>query len=1155
MEFGEQFLLKFRSDDSEVQSMLTNIINQAQSGVTVGIAMDADTTKVIKKIEQISALMKQKIGEGVFDFNELFNFKSAVSELGVLSGKFDQLVPIFKVYNDMANNLTASMTQLASLKLDAGQFIELKTTLESIDTSIQNIGNKLDGVGSNSGTQKVAKEAKEAAEEMDKAARATEELGKKQKELSSADRADTVANTDGGNQQNSQSGVLGLSESSLQTIIGLFEKMEASLASMKEVFVDVGDGEEFSPLLSMINKVEKSIRDLGVASDGLKMDVNLGLGSLTNERSGQKIAQATMRQLEAYRKLFAAMKSTGKTNEEMFRFFEPEDASVAEIIGAYKGVIARAEKQHGKDTYKKLIGRDYANYIKEVENATAQFNRATNTQNDNSPLGDLFGKTELTEIVRILSEINAKMISGAEAATASYEQLKAVMTETVDAAKSLGAAEERKAKQPATAKTREHYDVMKKNLQEIIRLKGKLPQAGEQETKQIKAQIKRLNERVRHHQNALKNAKAINAVRQQEVDILKEQAKIQDAINADTRKKAQLEAKEAATKKLESSYNSASKTLRSIGGHDLLVTQESAVIQKLIQDFQKYDNWLRIAKNDFSALTDTQQEEIQQSIDDFNKLTQAQKDAFKAGAYNIYNKSGKYKGELIDLSKDGSLSGLKNQVASQTMSERAALEQVAQSMILVKGATEKARLEDVQYSEATGELTAKFRDKQKNLQQLTVSFQDVGNAARISTKPIEQYQSIASKAFSAVGSKLKELLRYFSSFTIIMTVFNSIKQGIQTVTELDAALTELKVVTGNTANEMSKFQKQAQQVASAIASTTLEVTKSATEWARLGYNMADALELAEHSAIYSKIGATDINVATENLTATLQAFYSDDIRDGIISAGDAAEVIIDKLVNVGDKFASSAAGMGQGISKAGAALVAANNTLDESLALITAGTTILQNEDETASALRTISLRLRGTKSSELEAAGEDTDGAIEDISKLYKIVKEMTSVNGGKGVEIFNTDTGAYKSTYEILLEISKVWDEMTDLQQAGILETIAGKTRSNAAAAILSSSEILEEAYQASTESAGVAAEKMDIYLNSIESHIAEFKQATSVLWENTLGTDLIKGFVDLGTVIVKITDKVGLFSVALAGAFGILGAKGQGRHTNQRVSTKYA
>lgn len=115
--------------------------------------------------------------------------------------------------------------------------------------------------------------------------------------------------------------------------------------------------------------------------------------------------------------------------------------------------------------------------------------------------------------------------------------------------------------------------------------------------------------------------------------------------------------------------------------------------------------------------------------------------------------------------------------------------------------------------------------------------------------------------------------------------------------------------------------------------------------------------------------------------------------------------------------------------------------------------------------------------------------------------------------------------------------------------------KTRANAAAAILSNGEILEEAYAASQNAAGATSEAMEVALTSIESRIALFTQATETMWQNTISSDFIKFVVDAGTALVELTDRVGLLSVALAGVFGFFGAKGQGRHTNQGVSIKYA
>ena len=74
-------------------------------------------------------------------------------------------------------------------------------------------------------------------------------------------------------------------------------------------------------------------------------------------------------------------------------------------------------------------------------------------------------------------------------------------------------------------------------------------------------------------------------------------------------------------------------------------------------------------------------------------------------------------------------------------------------------------------------------------------------------------------------------------------------------------------------------------------------------------------------------------------------------------------------------------------------------------------------------------MRLRGTK----VEGEEDNDTVVTSKSKLQAQIKGLS------GVDIL-TDTGAYKSTYEILLEISKVWKDMNDMDQAALLELIAG-------------------------------------------------------------------------------------------------------------------
>lgn len=92
-------------------------------------------------------------------------------------------------------------------------------------------------------------------------------------------------------------------------------------------------------------------------------------------------------------------------------------------------------------------------------------------------------------------------------------------------------------------------------------------------------------------------------------------------------------------------------------------------------------------------------------------------------------------------------------------------------------------------------------------------------------------------------------------------------------------------------------------------------------------------------------------------------------------------------------------------------------------------------ESNRLTALKTTSLRLRGTSVDVLEEEGVDSDGAVESKSKLQSKVLALSGVN-------ILTDAGEYKSTYQILSEIAKVWEDIDNMEQAALLELLAGES-----------------------------------------------------------------------------------------------------------------
>ena len=136
--------------------------------------------------------------------------------------------------------------------------------------------------------------------------------------------------------------------------------------------------------------------------------------------------------------------------------------------------------------------------------------------------------------------------------------------------------------------------------------------------------------------------------------------------------------------------------------------------------------------------------------------------------------------------------------------------------------------------------------------------------------------------------------------------------------------------------------------------------------------------------------------------------------------------IIDKFNEVANHYASSAGDIGEIVKRSAAAMKVANSTLDETIALGVTANEVLQDSDVVGTALKTMSMRLRSSKS-DLEQAGEDTEGMADSVSKLRKEILALS------GVDIM-LDENTFKTPYQMLIEIGKVWDNLTDINRANI-------------------------------------------------------------------------------------------------------------------------
>ena len=413
---------------------------------------------------------------------------------------------------------------------------------------------------------------------------------------------------------------------------------------------------------------------------------------------------------------------------------------------------------------------------------------------------------------------------------------------------------------------------------------------------------------------------------------------------------------------------------------------------------------------------------------------------------------------------------------------------------------------------------------QRRLAGLRTSFAESSNAIKSAG---ENTKTLSER----VGGLAAKFTSWLTVSQIVMKLYSSLKKMVSAVIDIDTAMTELKKVTDETSTVYAKYLDDASVRAKKLGATIADTVTASADFARLGYTLDEAAQLADAALVYKNVGdgIEDVSQASESIISTMKAFG--------IEAENAIS-IVDKFNEVGNNFAISSEGVGEALRRSASALAAGNNTLDESIALITAANSVVQDADVVGTTMKTVSMYLRAAKT-EAEEAGESTEGMANSVSELREELLALT--NGKVDIQI---DETTFKSTYQIMKELADVWGELTDITQANILEQIGGKRNANVVSSMLENFNVAEDVVKTAANSAGSALKENEKYLDSINGKIAEFKATFEELSMNFIDSDFVKQVIELGTgllnvlnALAKVIDKVGGLNTVLYVTVGIL------------------
>lgn len=717
-------------------------------------------------------------------------------------------------------------------------------------------------------------------------------------------------------------------EKQLKTVINLFEKMESHLSSMRKVISDVGDGDEFSPLLTMINKVDSSISELAKKTSSLSLNMNLDFGS--DDKITAEVQSRTAKLLHTYENLFNRLKMSGTLDSNMQGYFDNFDINQYDNmnakIAAYKNFITEmremSKQQFGKDYLYSDIEKSYYSAVSGAQRSLNNVIKSENTSNNS--IENLFGKTDLSEVISQLTIIVNKL----DEISTSANNFTKVFKNGLD---------------------------VNTSIQEVIDLTNRVKEL-EIELAKIKnatpATVSPASET--NISSGMKDAfpdKDVSASVESATNSIKEENNV---LEQNTQKvKENTQAKE---QNVNVNLNKYDKRLDSYNGK---IDKYKTTIDRFNDGGWTSNTYLenvqavRDAVKQYATLLDnikTNQNGIatDEDIQNLDKYEKKIKDTINT----VTNMSASEKGY-------SQLAGQKEiDKINKILRENSAMSSEA-----------KAKIKAYKQELISGNPSVSLEKIHGEIMKIVNAEELAGRAGR-SLKDIFQ------------TSRLHQMVAQVAGMFSFYDLINLGRQFASTVTDINTQITELAKVSEQSSKQIYADFDSYADIAKEVRGTISDTIAATADWSKNGYSIPDAKQLAEISQLYKNVGdGIDIDTANESLISTLKGFQLE---------ADQAEHIVDVFNEVSNNESISSGGIGEALQRSAASFNAASTSLEKSVSLVTATNSVLQDPEKVGNMWRTVSARLRGSET-ELKEMGEDTDGLVTSTSKLQALVKGIT--------------------------------------------------------------------------------------------------------------------------------------------------------------------
>lgn len=329
---------------------------------------------------------------------------------------------------------------------------------------------------------------------------------------------------------------------------------------------------------------------------------------------------------------------------------------------------------------------------------------------------------------------------------------------------------------------------------------------------------------------------------------------------------------------------------------------------------------------------------------------------------------------------------------------------------------------------------------------------------------------------------MKNTVRWQVTSTALNSFVGTLETAYGYAKDLNKSLTNIRIVTENSAEDMALFAEQANKAAKALSTTTVDYTDAALIYYQQGLTEQEVLDRTETTIKMANAAGVSAQTASDQLTAVWNNFY-----DGSKSL----EYYADVMVRLGADTASSSDEISEGIQQFAAVAETVGLSYEYAAsALATVTATTRESANTVGTAFRTLFARIQGLN------LGETFD----DGTTLNKYSQALDKV----GINIFDVN-GEIKTMDTLLDEMGEKWETLSNDQQIALAQTVAGVRQYTRLIALMDNWDFFQENLESAYGASGSLQEQADIYAESWEAARDRVRASAEDIYDSIINPEL--------------------------------------------------